>query len=36
MADHAFGGITIRHLYKIFGPNAEAHVEAVQNGLSKA
>ena len=36
MADHAVGGIAIRHLYKIFGPNAEAHVEAVQNGLSKA
>jgi len=36
MADHAFGGIAIRHLYKIFGPNAQSHVEAVRNGLTKA
>ncbi len=36
MADHVFGGITIRHLYKIFGPNAQAHIETVQNGLTKA
>ncbi|MFN7093083.1 MAG: glycine betaine/L-proline ABC transporter ATP-binding protein [Allorhizobium sp.] len=36
MADHHFDGIKIRHLYKIFGPNAAAHVEAVRNGLSKA
>ncbi|MBM3092788.1 betaine/proline/choline family ABC transporter ATP-binding protein [Ensifer sp. T173] len=35
MADHAFGGIAIRHLYKIFGPNAQAHVEAVRSGLTK-
>ena len=35
MADHAFGGIQIRHLYKIFGPNAQSHVEAVKNGLTK-
>lgn len=35
MADHAFGGIQIRHLYKIFGPNAQVHVEAVKNGLTK-
>lgn len=36
MAEHAFGGIKIRHLYKIFGPNAQTHVEAVKNGLTKA
>ncbi|HBF29921.1 ATP-binding cassette domain-containing protein, partial [Rhizobium sp.] len=35
MADHVFGGIKIRHLYKIFGPNALSHIEAVKNGLSK-
>ncbi len=35
MADHPFGGIKIRHLYKIFGPNAQAYVEAVKNGLTK-
>ena len=35
MADHVFGGIKIRNLYKIFGPNAQAHIEAVKNGLSK-
>ena len=36
MADHVFGGIKIRHLYKIFGPNAATHIEAVKNGLTKA
>lgn len=36
MADHAFAGIKIRNLYKIFGSNGAAHVEAVKNGLSKA
>lgn len=36
MADHAFGGIRIRNLYKIFGPNAAAHIEAVKAGLTKA
>ena len=36
MADHVFGGIKIRHLYKIFGPNAASHIEAVENGLTKA
>ncbi|MGD9481369.1 quaternary amine ABC transporter ATP-binding protein [Shinella sp. G-2] len=36
MADHVFGGIQIRHLYKIFGPNAASHIEAVKNGLTKA
>ncbi|MFK0276107.1 glycine betaine/L-proline ABC transporter ATP-binding protein [Ensifer sp. NPDC090286] len=35
MADTTFGGIKIRHLYKIFGPNASAHVGAVQKGLTK-
>ncbi|KSV91051.1 glycine betaine/L-proline ABC transporter ATP-binding protein [Sinorhizobium sp. GL28] len=35
MADTKFGGIKIRHLYKIFGPNAKAHVDAVQKGLTK-
>ena len=35
MAEHVFGGIKIRHLYKIFGPNARAHIEAVKNGLTK-
>jgi glycine betaine/proline transport system ATP-binding protein len=32
----AFGGINIRHLYKIFGPNAKQHVGAVEAGISKA
>lgn len=36
MADQGFDGIRIRNLYKIFGPDAVKHVEAVQNGLSKA
>ena len=36
MDKQQFGGIHIRHLYKIFGINAAAHVEAVRNGLSKA
>lgn len=35
MADQRFDGIKIRNLYKIFGPNAALHVEAVRNGLSK-
>ncbi|NTJ41856.1 glycine betaine/L-proline ABC transporter ATP-binding protein [Agrobacterium larrymoorei] len=35
MAEHAFGGIKIRNLYKIFGGNPEAHVDAVRNGLTK-
>ncbi|MBB5575575.1 MULTISPECIES: quaternary amine ABC transporter ATP-binding protein [Rhizobium] len=35
MADHHFGGIKVRNLYKIFGPNPKAHIQAVQNGLSK-
>jgi glycine betaine/proline transport system ATP-binding protein len=36
MADHAFGGIKIRHLYKIFGPNAAAYINAIEGGLTKA
>ncbi|MEZ2223687.1 glycine betaine/L-proline ABC transporter ATP-binding protein [Rhizobium sp. RCC_161_2] len=36
MADQHFGGIKIRHLYKIFGPNPAAHVDAVQKGLTKS
>jgi glycine betaine/proline transport system ATP-binding protein len=35
MVDQGFKGIKIRNLYKIFGPNAASHVEAVRNGLSK-
>ncbi len=35
MADHVFGGIKIRHLYKIFGADPAAHVKAVQDGLGK-
>ncbi|RVI98421.1 glycine betaine/L-proline ABC transporter ATP-binding protein [Sinorhizobium meliloti] len=35
MADTKFGGIKIRNLYKIFGPNSQAYVEAVKKGLSK-
>ncbi|MBO1042267.1 quaternary amine ABC transporter ATP-binding protein [Brucella pituitosa] len=35
MAEPTFGGIQIRHLYKIFGPNPAAHVDAVRSGLSK-
>lgn len=36
MAEHAFGGIKLRRLYKIFGPNPQAHIDAVKNGLTKA
>lgn len=36
MGKGSFGGIKIRHLYKIFGPGAETHLEAVKNGLSKS
>jgi glycine betaine/proline transport system ATP-binding protein len=35
MADANNGGIQIRHLYKIFGPEAESHVDAVKKGLTK-
>lgn len=36
MADNAFGGIRIRNLYKIFGSNPQAHVDAVKAGMTKA
>ena len=36
MADASSAGITIRHLYKIFGINPAAHIEAVRAGQSKA
>lgn len=36
MAEHVFGGIKIRHLYKIFGPDGARYVDAVKDGLSKA
>lgn len=36
MAETDFNGIKICSLYKIFGPNAAAHVESARNGLSKA
>ncbi|WP_343316069.1 glycine betaine/L-proline ABC transporter ATP-binding protein [Brucella sp. BE17] len=36
MAEADFSGIKICNLYKIFGPNAAAHVDAVRDGLSKA
>lgn len=35
MADKNFDGIKIRNLYKIFGRDAQAHVEAVKKGLTK-
>lgn len=35
MADATFGGIKIRHLYKIFGTDGASHVDAVKNGLTK-
>ncbi|MEQ5777565.1 glycine betaine/L-proline ABC transporter ATP-binding protein [Thalassospira sp. NFXS8] len=35
MADHQFGGIQVRHLYKIFGHNPKLHVDAVQKGMTK-
>ncbi|WP_420962816.1 quaternary amine ABC transporter ATP-binding protein [Brucella sp. IR073] len=36
MADIQATGITIRNLYKIFGPNPKAHIDAVKAGMSKA
>jgi glycine betaine/proline transport system ATP-binding protein len=36
MADIPSGGIRIQHLYKIFGPKAASHVQAVKSGMSKA
>ncbi|WP_349974958.1 glycine betaine/L-proline ABC transporter ATP-binding protein [Pseudomonas sp. WHRI 8519] len=35
MADKLAGGIQIRNLYKIFGPNARDYVDSVKAGLSK-
>lgn len=35
MADHEFGGIKIRHLFKIFGSNPKTYIEAVKAGLDK-
>ncbi|GGA83503.1 proline/glycine betaine ABC transporter ATP-binding protein [Brucella endophytica] len=35
MADIQATGITIRNLYKIFGPNPKAHINAVKQGMSK-
>jgi glycine betaine/proline transport system ATP-binding protein len=35
MAETAFSGITIRNLYKIFGLNPAAHIDAVRAGMSK-
>ncbi|MBN3724797.1 quaternary amine ABC transporter ATP-binding protein [Burkholderia sp. Ac-20379] len=36
MADPQAGGIEIRNLYKIFGAFDRSHLDAVQNGLTKA
>lgn len=36
MADKNVGGIKIRNLYKIFGPNAKSHVDAVKSGMTKS
>ncbi|MCY0095910.1 quaternary amine ABC transporter ATP-binding protein [Hoeflea ulvae] len=37
MAEDTVGsGISIRNLYKIFGSDPEAHIEAVKNGMSKS
>lgn len=35
MVETSFDGIKIHRLYKIFGPNAARHVDAVRDGLSK-
>ncbi|KIQ03781.1 glycine/betaine ABC transporter ATPase [Agrobacterium tumefaciens] len=35
MAETAFGGITIRNLYKIFGVSPQAHIDAVSAGMTK-
>ncbi len=35
MADDVPAGIRIRHLYKVFGPRAEAMLELVRQGVSK-
>ncbi|PYE90046.1 quaternary amine ABC transporter ATP-binding protein [Phyllobacterium leguminum] len=34
--DKGTTGITIRNLYKIFGANPKAHIDAVRNGMTKA
>lgn len=36
MANHSFGGIEIRNLYKIFGPNASTYIAAVKQGMTKS
>ncbi|MDP9813757.1 glycine betaine/proline transport system ATP-binding protein [Rhizobium tibeticum] len=36
MADHRFGGIKIRNLYKVFGPEASKHIHAVKQGMTKS
>jgi glycine betaine/proline transport system ATP-binding protein len=35
MAEQGLGGIAVRNLYKIFGANPAAYVDAVRNGLTK-
>ena len=35
MAEHRFGGIKVHNLYKIFGPNPTAYIDAVKKGLTK-
>ncbi|HYQ51891.1 MAG TPA: glycine betaine/L-proline ABC transporter ATP-binding protein [Pseudomonas sp.] len=35
MAEQPFEGIKIRNLYKIFGPHASTHIDAVKNGMTK-
>ncbi|MBE2275371.1 MAG: glycine betaine/L-proline ABC transporter ATP-binding protein [Rhodobacteraceae bacterium] len=36
MADRAAGGIQIRNLYKIFGSDPQAYIDAVKAGMTKA
>ncbi|MFJ4443399.1 glycine betaine/L-proline ABC transporter ATP-binding protein [Pseudomonas sp. NPDC089422] len=35
MAEQTFDGIKIRNLYKIFGPHAAMHIDAVKQGMTK-
>ncbi|NQD54266.1 glycine betaine/L-proline ABC transporter ATP-binding protein [Pseudomonas sp. CM25] len=35
MAEQKFDGIKIRNLYKIFGPHAATHIDAVKSGMTK-
>ncbi|MFK0270481.1 quaternary amine ABC transporter ATP-binding protein [Pseudomonas asiatica] len=35
MAEQSFEGIKIRSLYKIFGPHAATHIDAVKQGMTK-